>query len=192
MLAAVWAEHFAFAKLFGVYPFRRAAEKPSSAFKIGAIALIAASAALAAAWLTYDAVWAYAHFRTAVYVLLMLAFIWLGNIMARKYAPDFHATSGIFYPLMMLNCTVSGALLVSMSASDGYSLVRLLLYGAMSAVGFTFAVMIFTGLRERLVFATPAKILRGIPIAIAAAGLVAMALMGLRGIDVAEIIMERI
>jgi len=183
MLAAVWAEHAALYKFFGVQPFRLAAEKPRAALAACAAAMLMTSAALAAASLIF----AHGYLRITAFVVLMAGFIWLANIAAQKYAPD----SGVFLLLMLVNCTAASAVFAGLSDYSEYSgLARGALYGAATAAGLTAAVIMFTGLRERLVFAAPPKILKGAPIALAAAGLAAMALTGLRVGSVAQLLAE--
>lgn len=182
MLAVVLTEHFIFSVFLGVQPFIRFKEKPSSAAGMGAAMTIIISAALGLTWLIYNFIWAHLYFRTIAFILIMLAFIWLINMLTKKYAADLHQTFALFGLLTAINCTVISAVLIS--ADSEYNFVRSIIHGAFSAVGFTLAVIIFTSVRERLRFANPPPVLKGAPIVLIAAGLVAMAIAGFGGIDI--------
>ena len=83
--------------------------------------------------------------------------------------------------LITTNCAVLGAALLNIQ--NGYDLVESLAYGFSSAAGFTLAIVIFAGVRVRISFADPPKSFRGIPIAMVAAGLIAMAFSGFSGMS---------
>ena len=101
----------------------------------------------------------------------------------RKKAPQLFEALGIFLPLITTNCAVLGAAIINID--NEYTLVKSVVYGTFSAVGFTMAIVIFAGVRERITFASPPAVFKGVPIALIAAGLLAMAFAGFQGIEIA-------
>ena len=182
MLAVVLSEHFLFSKFLGVYPFITVSKKPSSALAAGAASAVVITAAMALAWLVSSFVWAHPYFRTAVFILATAGLVKLTDISLRKYAPGPHRDFALPGLLTLVNSAVLSAVLIT--AGDGYGLIRDIIYGALAAGGFTAAVAVLESVRDKMRFANPPKILKGIPIALAAAGLAAMAFAGLIGINI--------
>ena len=87
---------------------------------------------------------------------------------------------GIYLPLITTNCAVLGAALLC--AKGEFSLLKSTVYCCASAVGFAFALVLFSSIRERLELARPPKALRGLPLTLITAGLLAMAFMGFSGL----------
>ena len=100
----------------------------------------------------------------------------------KKYFTVLYNALGIFLPLITTNCAVLGAALINIES--GYNLQTAIIYGTFSAVGFTLAIIIFAGVRERVNFANPPSMFKGVPIALIAAGLLAMAFAGFQGIEI--------
>ena len=99
----------------------------------------------------------------------------------RKYIPALYSALGIYLPLITTNCAVLGAAMLNIQ--EGHNFIESVVYGFSSAIGFTLALVIFAGVRERMALSKPPKAFRGVPIALVAAGLIAMAFSGFLGIS---------
>jgi electron transport complex protein RnfA len=97
----------------------------------------------------------------------------------RKFIPALYGALGIYLPLITTNCAVLGAALVNIE--EGYNLLESVVFGFSAALGFTLAIVVFAGVRERLNFADPPKSFRGFPILLISASLAAMAFSGFSG-----------
>lgn len=120
--------------------------------------------------------------QTIVFILVIAALVQMLEIILKKIAPVLYSALGVFLPLITTNCAVLGvAILVVRNNLDlGQSIV----YALATAIGFTMAISIFAGIREQLALTNVPKAMRGVPIALICAGLLAMAFMGFSGIKI--------
>ena len=185
MIAAVLTENFIFVKFLGICPFLGVSEKPSTAFGMGMAVTFVMTVSSAVTWLVYNfilAAYELEYLRTVVFILIIAALVQLIEMYMKKYFPALYQALGIFLPLITTNCAVLGAALISVDRE--YNFIKSIVYGAFSAVGFTLAIVIFAGVRERINFANPPAVFKGAPIALVAAGLLAMAFAGFNGIEI--------
>ena len=185
MLGAVLTENFVFSKFLGICPFLGVSDKPSTALGMGMAVTFVMSIASAATWIVYHfilAAYGLEYLRTIAFILIIAALVQVIEMFMKKYVPALYEALGIFLPLITTNCAVLGAALINID--NDYNLITSILYGTFSAVGFTLAIVIFAGVRERIHFANPPAAFRGIPIALIAAGLLAMAFAGFQGIEI--------
>ena len=114
-----------------------------------------------------------------VFIATIAAFVQLVEMAVEKFSPTLYSQLGIFLPLITTNCAVMGvAILVQ---REEYDLLTSVLYGGASAVGFTLALLLMAGIRERLDTCRLPKAMAGTPIALIMAGLMSLAFMGFKG-----------
>jgi electron transport complex protein RnfA len=99
----------------------------------------------------------------------------------KKSFPPLYKALGIYLPLITTNCAVLGVALLNVQS--GYGFVQSTLYGFFAALGFTFALFVFAGVRQRLELASPPESFAGVPLSLIAAGLIAMAFSGFKGVS---------
>jgi len=180
MLAVVWVEHFVFPKIFSVQPFTLAVKKPFSVIWVSVAVMAVLSVAAAVSWLAYSFIWANVAFQAVIFILLAAAFAWSAHILATKHAPVLHNNYSVFGLLMMINCSIMSVILIAIAINNyEYDLMQNIIHVVFSTAGFAGAVMIFTGIQERLKFTDPPPPLKGIPMALIAAGLTAMVFISL-------------
>ena len=185
MLGAVLTENFIFSKFLGICPFLGVSDRPSTALGMGMAVTFVMSIASAATWIVYHLVlvaYGLEYLKTIAFILIIAALVQVMEMFMKKYVPALYEALGIFLPLITTNCAVLGAALINIDS--GYNLITSVLYGTFAAVGFTLAIVIFAGVRERVNFADPPEAFKGIPIALISAGLLAMAFAGFQGIDI--------
>ena len=185
MLGAVLTENFIFSKFLGICPFLGVSDKPSTAFGMGMAVTFVMSLASVATWTVYHYVlvpFELEYLRTIAFILIIAALVQFIEMFMKKYVPALYQALGIFLPLITTNCAVLGAAIINID--NEYNLIKSILFGTFSAVGFTMAILIFAGVRERINFADPPAIFKGVPIALVAAGLLAMAFAGFQGIEI--------
>jgi len=185
MLGAVLTENFVFTKFLGICPFLGVSEKPASALGMGMAVTFVMALASAVTWLVYYYIltpFGLEYLRIIAFILVIASLVQFIEMFMKKYAPALHQALGIFLPLITTNCAVLGAAILNID--NGYNFIESVVYGTFSAIGFTLAIVIFAGVRERINFANPPAIFKGIPIALVAAGLVAMAFAGFQGIEI--------
>jgi electron transport complex protein RnfA len=102
------------------------------------------------------------------------------EIIIKKTSPSLYQALGVYLPLMSVNCIILGmALLV---VQKEYHLIQSVVYAVTTGLGFALAMIIFAGIREQLEFVTIPKAMKGVPITLVTAGLLALAFMGFAGI----------
>jgi electron transport complex protein RnfA len=101
------------------------------------------------------------------------------EIILKKVSPPLYQALGIFLPLITTNCAVLGVALLTQSKN--YDLLQAIVFAIANAIGFGLAMILFSGLREHLNLMMVPKGMRGVPIALVTAGILAMAFMGFAG-----------
>ena len=179
MLSAVLVENYIFVQFLGICPFLGVSEKPDTALGMGFAVIFVMTLSSAATWLVYHLIlvpFGLEYLEPIAFILIIAALVQFIEMFLRKFVPALYGALGIYLPLITTNCAVLGAALINIQ--EGYDFLESLAYGFSSAVGFTLAIVIFAGVRVRISFADPPRVFRGIPIAMIAAGLIAMAFSG--------------
>ncbi len=182
MFAAILTENFIFSKFYGICPFLGVSDKPSTALGMGMAVTFVMTISSAVTWAVYWLVlepFGLAYLKTIAFILVIATLVQFIEMFLRKNIPALYSALGIYLPLITTNCAVLGSALVNIQ--EGYSFMESVVFGFSAALGFTMAIVVFAGVRERLVFAEPPKSFQGYPILLIAASLVAMAFSGFAG-----------
>ena len=98
----------------------------------------------------------------------------------QKLVPSLYSALGVYLPLITTNCAVLGVAIINIT--EGYDLLQTLVNGIGAAIGFTIAIVLFAGIRERLEQASIPEAMKGFPVALISAGLMALAFYGFSGL----------
>jgi electron transport complex protein RnfA len=120
--------------------------------------------------------------ETVAFILVIAALVQFIEMFLQKSAPALYTALGVYLPLITTNCAVLGVALLNIQNS--YNFIESVVYGIMGGVGFLLAIVLLASVREQLAFADYPKSFDGFPIALVAAGLMALAFMGFSGLDV--------
>lgn len=122
------------------------------------------------------------YLQTIVFILVIAALVQMVEIMLKKLSPSLYQALGVYLPLITTNCAVLGiAIKVTeqeIITGHGFNILDSTLYAVAIAIGFTLAIVIFAGIREQLELVEIPKGMKGVPIALITAGILAMAFMG--------------
>lgn len=187
-LAAILTENYILNKFLGICPFLGVSKKLNTAVGMSCAVTAVMVIATAVTWPVYTYVLVpndLSYLQTIVFILIIAALVQLLEIMMRKYVPPLYNALGIYLPLITTNCAVLGVtmLVLEKGAADanfGYVASLVNAFGA--GVGFLVAMVLFAGVRERLELCDVPKFLRGLPITLIAASLVAVSFLGFNGI----------
>ena len=182
MLGAVLVENYIFAKFLGICPFLGVSEKPDTALGMGLAVTFVMTLSGAATWTIYHLILfplGLEYLETIAFILIIASLVQLIEMFLRKFVPALYGALGIYLPLITTNCAVLGSALLNIQ--NGYGFIESVAYGFASAIGFTLAIVIFAGVRVRISLARPPRSFGGTPIALIAAGLIAMAFSGFSG-----------
>ena len=120
------------------------------------------------------------YLSTIVFILVIAGLVQILEILLQVFSKPLYEALGIYLPLITTNCAVLGAALIC--SQNEFGLLKSTVYCCASAVGFAFALVLFAILRERMELARPPKVLKGLPLTLITAGLLAMAFMGFAGL----------
>jgi electron transport complex protein RnfA len=184
VLGAVLVNNVVFVRILGLCPFMGVSKKLETAVGMGAATTFVLTMACGASyvidrWLLIPNQLEY--LRTLSFIVTIAAIVQLTELVIQKTSPLLHQVLGIYLPLITTNCAVLGIPLLNVNLRHNF--LESLLFGFGSAVGFTLALILFAGIRERLEAADVPVHFRGTAIAMITAGLMSLAFMGFAGLD---------
>jgi electron transport complex protein RnfA len=184
VLGAVLVNNVIFVRILGLCPFMGVSRKLETAVGMGAattfvLTLASGTSYVIDSWLLIPNDLQY--LRTLSFIVTIAAIVQLTELVIQKTSPMLHQVLGIYLPLITTNCAVLGVPLLNIGMK--HNLVESLLFGMGNAVGFTLALVLFAGIRERLEGADVPVFFRGTAIAMITAGLMSLAFMGFAGLD---------
>ena len=185
MLSAILIENFIFSRFMGCCPFLGVSEKPSTALGMGMAVVFVMTLASAMTWGIYHLILVPFHLeylQTIAFILAIAALVQFIELFLRRFVPALYGALGIYLPLITTNCAVLGAALINIQ--NGYSFLEAVIFGCSAGLGFTLAIVIFAGVRQKMTFCNPPKAFRGFPLTLLAAGLAAMAFSGFSGLSI--------
>ncbi len=185
IITAIFVNNIVFAQFLGICPFIGVSKKLDSATGMGmAVAFVMALSTLAT-WLLQHYVLVplgLGYLQTIVFILVIAILVQMLEIMLKKIAPALYAALGVFLPLITTNCAVLGVAIIV--AQKDMPLLQSVVYAVATAAGFSLALVIMAGIRQQLEISDVPRPMRGVPIALITAGLLAMAFMGFSGIKI--------
>jgi electron transport complex protein RnfA len=119
--------------------------------------------------------------HTLAFILVIAALVQFIDIVMKRFLPPLHAALGIFLPLITTNCAVLGV--AELNYKDGAGFFESVFFSFVAALGFALALVIFSGIREKLEHADPPRCFKGVALALVTGGLLALAFMGFSGLD---------
>ena len=183
IIGAIFVNNVVLAQFLGICPFLGVSKDVKSSLGMGGAVLFVMLLATLVTYLIYHYILIPFHLdylQTIAYILVIAGLVQMVEIVLKKIAPALYQTLGVFLPLITTNCAVLGvAILV---VQKDMNLLQSVVYAASIAVGFTLALVIFAGLREQMELTGTPKGMRGVPIALVTAGILAMAFMGFNGL----------
>ena len=183
-LAAILTENYILNKFLGICPFLGVSKKLNTATGMSLAVTVVMVLATAVTWpiYTYLLVPAgLAYLQTIVFILIIAALVQLLEITLRKYMPPLYNSLGVYLPLITTNCAVLGVTMLVLekgAADPTFGYVQSLVNAFGAGIGFLVAMVLFAGIRERLELCDIPKTLRGLPITLIAASLVAVSFLG--------------
>ena len=171
-------------RFLGLCPFMGVSKRIDSALGMGlatsfVIILAAALSWILEHWLLVPLDLGYLRIMT--FILVIAAVVQFTEAVMHKLTPDLYQTLGIYLPLIATNCAVLGLPLINVQEDHGFVITMIYDFG--SALGFTLALVIFAGMRERLALAKVPETFAGTPIAFVLASLMSLAFMGFSGLS---------
>jgi len=183
LVSTILVNNFVLVKFLGLCPFMGVSNKMDTAIGMGfattfVLTLASISSYLINAYLLTPLDLEY--LRTIAFIVTIAAVVGFTELVVNKTSPVLHQSLGVFLPLITTNCAVLGVALLNVSESNSF--LQSGVYGFGAAIGFSFVLVLFSGIRERIESANVPEIFKGVPIALITAGLMSMAFMGFIGL----------
>ena len=183
LVSTILVNNFVLVKFLGLCPFMGSSKKMDTAIGMGFATTFVLTLASITSYLinTYLLIpFELEYLRTIAFIVTIAAVVGFTELVVNKTSPVLHQSLGVFLPLITTNCAVLGVALLNVGASNSF--LQSAVYGFGAAVGFSFVLVLFSGIRERIESADVPIIFQGVPIALITAGLMSMAFMGFIGL----------
>lgn len=184
VLGAVLVNNVVLVRILGLCPFMGVSRKLDTAVGMGAATTFVLTLGCGTSYLLDHYLLTpldLGYLRTLSFIVVIAAIVQLTELVIHKTSPVLHQVLGIYLPLITTNCAVLGVPLLNVAL--GHGLLESLLFGFGNSVGFTLALILFAGIRERLDGADIPQPFKGTAIAMITAGLMSLAFMGFAGLD---------
>lgn len=183
IISAVLVNNFVLTRFLGICPFLGVSKNIPTALGMGLAVIFVITCASAVTWAVQ--VWVLdrvglGYMQTIAFILVIATFVQFVELVMKKFSPALHKALGIYLPLITTNCCVLAVAVLNVTLR--YDLLHSVAFGFGASAGFALALLIFTGLREKIARSAPPKAFLGTAIALVTAGLLSLAFMGFAGL----------
>ncbi len=186
LIGSAFVNNVILSQFLGLCPFLGVSKQVETAAGMGAAVVFVitiASVVCSAIYLLLLVPLDLTYLNTIVFILVIAALVQLVEMVLKKMMPSLYSALGIYLPLITTNCAVLGAALTNVQKyADNHLMLYSVANGLGISVGFTVAIVIMAGIRERIAFNDVTSSFRGQPIVLVTAGLMAIAFCGFSGI----------
>lgn len=182
LLAGILTNNMVLAKFLGICPFLGVSKKVNTAFSMSIAVTLVMVIATAVTYpiYTYILYPNFTYLQTVVFILVIAAIVQLIEIFLKKFIKPVYNALGIYLPLITTNCAVLG--ITMLNITEELSFVESLFNALAAGLGFMVAMLLFAGVRSKIETADVPEFLKGLPITLIAAALVALSFLGFAGI----------
>lgn len=183
LVSAILVDNFVLSKFMGCCPFLGVSKKVSSAVGMSVAVTFVMLMATAVTYPIYTLLLEPYHLdymRTIVFILVIALFVQLVEIVLKKYAPGLYKALGVYLPLITTNCAVLGVTLLNIDSQ--YNFAQSMVNALGAGLGFMLALLLFSGVRQKLNTCNVPKAFEGVPITLVAASIVSVTFVGFAGI----------
>ena len=182
-VGSAFVNNVVLSQFLGICPFLGVSKNVKTAGGMGGAVIFVISIASLVTSIIYKCILVPAHveyLQTIVFILVIAALVQFVEMFLKKAAPALYQALGVFLPLITTNCAVLGVALTNVQKS--YSILEGLIYGIGTAVGFTVAIVLMAGIREKIEYNDITESFQGTPIVLVTSGLMAIAFFGFSGL----------
>ncbi|MCM8770831.1 MAG: RnfABCDGE type electron transport complex subunit A [Candidatus Omnitrophica bacterium] len=193
IISMVFVNNFILSKFLGLCPFIGVSKNIKPAMSMGMAVTFVAAMSSVITWLVYAFVlipFKIEYLRTITFVLVIAGFVQFVEMVIRKTTPVLYRALGIYLPLITTNCAILGVTVLNSDTFFGGGMNKLesfllsLTQGVFAGVGFTLALLLMSGIRERLELTDVPEVMKGVPLAFVIASLMSLAFMGFSGFKI--------
>ena len=183
LIGSILVNNYVMNKFMGICPFLGVSKKVDTALGMGMAVTFVMTLASFMTWLVEHYLLVpldLMYMRTIAFILVIAVLVQVVEMALKKLSFTLYQALGVYLPLITTNCAVLGAAILN--SDSGYNLLESTLSGCSAALGFTLALLLMAGIRERLALSRMPKWMDGFPGALITAGLMAVSFMGFGGL----------
>ena len=183
IISSIFVNNVVLSQFLGICPFLGVSNRVGTSLGMGAaVTFVMAISSIVAYLIQYYVLvpLGIQYMQTIVFILVIAALVQMVEIILKKVSPALYQALGIFLPLITTNCAVLGIAILLVQKE--YNLGESVVFATATAIGFSLALVLFAGLRERLELDDVPAGMKGMPIALLTASILAMAFMGFSGL----------
>jgi len=190
IISVIFINNFVLSRFLGICPYIGVSKKLDSSIGMGFAVTFVMTLASAATWVVYRYLLHpdtnvfggtdLRYLRTIAFIIIIASLVQFVEMVIQKTSPLLYNALGIYLPLITTNCAVLGVAVLNID--EQFTFIESLVRGCAAGIGFTLALVLMAGLREKLETANIPRPLRGVPIAFIMASLMSMAFMGFTGL----------
>ncbi len=185
LVGAALVNNVVLSQFLGLCPFLGVSKRTETAAGMGGAVIFVITIASGITAAIYNGILRNSHInltymRTIVFIVVIAALVQFIEMVLKKYMPALYNALGVYLPLITTNCAVLGVAITN--TDEGYGVLKSMWNGFGTAVGFTIAIIIMAGVRERTEHNEVPEVFKGSPMVLVTAGLMAIAFSGFAGI----------
>ena len=170
-------------QFLGLCPFLGVSKKTNTAAGMGTAVIFVITLSSAVTGLIYQYILTpldLTYLQTIVFILVIAALVQFVEMFLKKFMKSLYQALGVYLPLITTNCAVLGIALTNVQKN--YGILQVVVNGFATAAGFTIAIVILAGIREKMAYNDIPESFKGMPIVLITAGLMAIAFCGFSGL----------
>ncbi len=183
IFVAILADNIVFSQFLGICPYLGVSKRLETSLGMGIAVIFVMVMSAVVTWIVYNYILApldLGYLRTIAFILIIAGLVQLVETILKKTNPTLFRALGIYLPLITTNCTILGVAILNVQKD--HNIIETVVYSISVAVGFTIALIIMAGIRERLDLANVSSYLRGAAVSLVTAGILSLAFMGFKGV----------
>ncbi|MDZ4186035.1 MAG: electron transport complex subunit RsxA [Desulfuromonadales bacterium] len=183
IISAVLVNNIVLSQFLGICPFLGVSKKISASLGMGGAVSFVLIIASFITWVLQTYLLTplnITYLQTIAFILVIASLVQFVEMVIKKFSPPMYKALGIFLPLITTNCAVLGVAIINIQ--NEYSLGKVMVHSLSHAAGFTLALLLMSGIRERLEDADIPESMRGTPIALIVAALMSISFLGFSGL----------
>lgn len=186
LVSNILINNYVLSRFLGICPFVGVSKSISSALGMGFAVIFVMTLTAAVTWPIQQLLihWNIEYMQTVTFILVIAALVQLVEMVIQKTSPVLYSALGIYLPLITTNCAVLAVAILNIT--DNLNFLESIVQGFAGGAGFTLALFLMSGIRERLELADIPESLKGMPIAFIISGLMSIAFLGFSGMSFAK------
>jgi len=183
IIGSIFVSNIVLSQFLGICPFVGVSGKLSTSIGMGGAVLFVLTLSTMVTWIIQYYVlvpFGLGFMQTIVFILVIAALVQMVEIILKKVSPSLYSALGVFLPLITTNCAVLGVAILTIQKD--FNLLEGVVFAISNAIGFTLAMVLFAGIREHMDMMEIPKDMKGVPIALVVAGILALSFFGFTGL----------